>query len=177
MNRSISEPSIEATNANPEMQLVIFTLAACELGVEIHRVREIIRVSELAMMPKAPRFLEGIINLRGRIIPVLDLKKRFEMPLLEKTGETRILVVEIKDQILGLLVDKVAEVLKILPESINQASGPVLNIGAEFIDGLVPIKDRLIILFKLEKIFKLEELKGVPELETNFNGEEKTLGH
>lgn len=160
-----------------EVQLVVFSLAGCELAVEIRKVREIIRVSEITLMPKAPKFLEGIISLRGRIIPVLDLKKRFEMPLIDRTEESRILVVEVKDQMLGLLVDKINGVLKVPPSLIQPAQEPVLNFGVGFIEGLAALDNRLIILFRLENILAFDEAKALPEWEGVFHGEEKNLGH
>lgn len=177
MKASATEISIDPEKSGNEIQLVVFTLAGCELGVPIRQVREIIRVSEIAVMPKAPPFLEGIINLRGRIIPVLDLKKRFGMPLVEKTYETRILVLELKDQILGLLVDKVADVLKISSGTIQSAAEPVLTLGTDFIAGLASFNDRLIVLFRTEKIFNLDELKALPDFESSEQKEEKDLGH
>lgn len=173
MSASLSEISQASSESKEMVQLVVFSLAGCELGVGIRQVREIIRVSEIAIMPKAPRFLEGIINLRGKIVPVLDLKRRFEMPLVERTTETRILVVEIKDQTLGLMVDKVVEVLKINTSLIEPATETVLTMGVEFINGLIHINERLILLFKLEKIFTFEEIKALPEWDASSKQEKK----
>lgn len=177
MNVPLPEVSEGPNKESGEIQLVVFQLAGCELGVGIRQVREIIRVSEMTMMPKAPKFLEGIINLRGRIIPVLDLKRRFDMPLVEKTDETRVLVVEIQEQALGLLVDKVVEVLRFSPELIEPAVEPLLNIGVDFIAGWVRIKQRLILLFRLEKIFTFDEIKALPDWEKVSRKEVKNLGH
>lgn len=169
MAASVPEISKESGRVQSEVQLVIFVLAGCEIGVPIHQVREIIRASEITVMPKAPKFLEGVINLRGRVVPVLDLRKRFEMPMLDKTPETRILVLELKDQMLGLLVDKVADVLRIPPDLIRQAEEPVLNLGTEFIGGLASLNERLIVVFKTEKVFNFDEWKALPELERPIN--------
>jgi purine-binding chemotaxis protein CheW len=177
MSVSLSEVAGDPAKEKSEIQLVVFTLAGCELAVEIHEVREIIRISEITLMPKAPKLVEGIINLRGRIFPVLDLKKRFEMPLVEKTAETRILVVEKKDQVVGLLVDKVVEVIKVPPASIEPWAQPVLTIEGEFIKGLLTPRDRLIVFFRLEKVFSLEGLKALKEFEKASQGEGKKLGH
>jgi purine-binding chemotaxis protein CheW len=165
MSLSLSEISSGLPKDNGENQLVVFTLAGCELAVGIRQVREIIRVSQVTLMPKAPKFLEGILNLRGRIIPVLDLKKRFDMPLVDKTDETRVLVVEIKDQLMGLLVDKVVEVLRIPAAAIQPPTEAVLTIAPEYIAGLATLEDRLILLFQLEKLFTFDEIKSLPDLE------------
>jgi len=160
-----------------EIQLVVFDLSGCELALEIHKVREIIRVSEITLMPKAPKFLEGIISLRGRIIPVLDLKKRFDMPLIDRTEESRILVVETRDQMLGLLVDKMNGVLKVPQSLIQPAAEPMLNFGVEYIEGLAAWEGRLILLFHLEKILAFGAAKALPEWEGASHGEEKIFGH
>lgn len=166
MDVSISEAVPVAAKEKEGIQLVVFTLAGCELAIGIRQVREIIRVSDLTLMPKAPKFLEGIINLRGRIIPVLDLKKRFDMPQVEKTIETRILVTEIKDQMLGLLVDKVAEVLRADLAAVEPVKDAVLTIGPEFIRGSLTLENRLVLLFNLEKLFSADELRSLPDVET-----------
>lgn len=175
MISSLKEATGAKTGEKNEVQLVVFQLAACELGAPIHQLREIIRVSEMTLMPKAPKFLAGIINLRGRIIPVLDLKKRFDMPLVDKTDETRILVVEIKDQILGLLVDKVVEVLRIDPSQIEPAKEKTLNLGPEFLEGRLVLGSRLILLFRMEKILAMDEAKRLPEFEASSAGEGENL--
>lgn len=167
MSAPLSQAAAPLAQDKAEIQLVVFTLAGCELAVEIHQVREIIRVSEITHMPKAPKFLEGIINLRGRIFPVLDLKKRFDMPLVDRTDETRVLVVEDKEQILGLLVDKVVEVLKVSPAAVEPVSQTILTLGPDFTRGMVSSQGRLILIFNLEKAFKLDDLKIPQDLEPN----------
>ena len=143
----------------PEERVVLFTLSGCELGIPIHLAREIIRVPDITRMPKAPAFLEGVINLRGRIIPVLDLKKRFDMPLLDRTEETRILIVQLKDQSMGLLVDKVTEVLRYALEAVVTPKESILNIGVDYTEGFLMIGTRLVTLLKMERVFNVEEMK------------------
>lgn len=176
MEVPVKEASAKPAAPSDEIQLVVFALAGCELAVGIKDVREILRVSDITPMPKAPKYIEGIINVRGRIFPVIDLKRRFDMPLVDKTDESRILVVEQKDQVLGLLVDKVVEVLKISPALIERVSAPVLTVGADFVGGLITLQNRLVILFNVGKIFTFEGLKAAPEVETAA-GEGKNVGH
>lgn len=156
-----------------ETQWVVFALSGCEAAVSIRQVREIIRVGDITWMPKAPAFLEGILNLRGRIIPVLDLKKRFQMPLTDRTDESRILVLEVKDQILGFGVDRVVEVLRV-PGEIQKTKEPVLGVAPEFIEGLIPLERRLILLFDLKKLLTLDESKTLADRTAQLEG---TLGH
>ena len=133
------------------------------MSVEISHVREIIRVAEVTAMPKAPKYLEGVINLRSRIIPVLDLKRRFDMPLVDPTSESRILVVEIKDQILGFLVDKVIEVLKVSFAMVSPPKGRILNVGSEFIEEVLALDHRQILSLNLTKLFAFDEVKLLSE--------------
>lgn len=164
----LSKPAVD------EVQLVVFTLAGCEAAVSIRQVREIIRVGDITWMPKAPPFLEGILNLRGRIIPVLDLKKRFQMPLTDRTDESRILVLEAKDQIMGFGVDKVVEVLKVPQGGIQGTTEPLLGVPAEFIEGLVAQDRRLVLLFDLKKLLTLDDSKIMTDRTAQLEG---TLGH
>jgi purine-binding chemotaxis protein CheW len=165
MNASPAPAPESAVRGEWDTQVVVFITADLELALPIHEVREIIRVADITVMPKTPKFLEGIINLRGRIIPVLDLKKRFEMPLVDRTEESRILVVERKDQLLGLLADRVLGVLKIPSASIEPAQGPFLTIGAEFLNGKALLGERCLALLNLEKIFSFEEVRALPAWE------------
>jgi purine-binding chemotaxis protein CheW len=146
-----------------ETQWVVFCVAGSEMSVGIRYVREIIRVAEITAMPRAPKFLEGIINLRGRIIPVVDLKRRFDMPLVDSTSESRILVVEIGDQMLGFLVDKVLEVLKLSAATSVPQKGTTLNVGAEFIEEVLVLEHRKILCLNLKKLFVLDEAKLLSE--------------
>jgi len=175
MSLSMSEISTLSKPELAESQLVVFTLAGCEAAVGIRQVREILRLGEITRMPKAPPFLEGILNLRGKIIPVIDLKKRFQMPLLDRTDESRVLIVEIQDQMIGFLVDKVVEVLRVSMDSVETAREPVLNVGPEFLDGLLPLEKRLILLLNLKKLLTLEETKALPDRESPTEG--RKIGH
>jgi purine-binding chemotaxis protein CheW len=165
MNSSPAEKPEIAARSQWETQLVVFVIADLELALPIHEVREIIRVGDITFMPKGPNFLEGIINLRGRVVPVLDLKKRFEMPLVDRTEESRILIVERKDQFLGLLADRVLGVLKLPSISIEPAREPFLTIGEEFLSGKALLGDRRLALFNLEKVFLFDEVKALPAWE------------
>jgi purine-binding chemotaxis protein CheW len=148
---------------NGEIQWVVFCIAGSEMGVGISHVKEIIRVTEVTTMPKAPKYLEGIINLRSRIIPVLDLKRRFSMPLIDPTSESRILIVEIKDQILGFLVDKVLEVLKVSSAMVSSPKGRILNVSSEFIEEVLTLDHRQILFLNLTKLFVFDEVKSISE--------------
>jgi purine-binding chemotaxis protein CheW len=156
-----------------EMKLIVFSLAGVEFGVEIAQVREIIRVTDITKMPKAPRFLVGIINLRGRVVSVLDFKKRFDLPDCDLTTDARIIVVEVGDQIVGLLVDKVLEVQKLSEAKRSAPSKPILTIEPKFLSGVADGKNGLILLLDLERAFNLEEMKSLADFEWSVMTEER----
>ena len=140
------EPRHEDKKAVPtgEIQLVLFRMAGSEFGIEIKQVREINRVTAITRVPKSPDFLEGIMNLRGRIVPVVDLKKRFRLAPTETTSQTRIMIAEVGDQPVGLWVDKVVEVLKVPATAISPPPDMILTIAGEYLTGIVEVHDRLV---------------------------------
>lgn len=139
-----------------ERQLVVFSLLDEDYGIDIYKVQEIIQYRDITYVPKAPVFVKGVINLRGRIIPVIDLKERFGLPEKEVTPDTRIIVVEISSQTVGLIVDSVTEVLRI-PKSDIEPPPPVTTIEADFIEGVGKLDERLIIILDIDRILTKEE--------------------
>ena len=142
------------------LQTVTFLLSGAEFGVGIRQAREIIRLVEMTKMPKSPFFMEGILNLRSRIIPVLNLGKRFGFPAMEASDENRIIVAEAGGQLLGLLVDKVLGVVKIPRSSISITSGEILGVPAGYLSGAAQVKGRTILLFDLERLLNLAGIKS-----------------
>ncbi|WP_447977018.1 chemotaxis protein CheW [Candidatus Nitrospira bockiana] len=133
-------------------QLVTCCLDEEEFAVDILSVQEINRMVEITRVPKAPAFVEGVINLRGRIIPVLNLRRRFGMAEASRTARSRIVVVNVKGRTVGLIVDSVSEVLQISKDAIEPPPSLETAIGAEFIQGVGRIKDRLLILIDLHNL-------------------------
>ena len=142
---------------NAERQLVVFDLAGEVYGVNIGTVREIIRMQDITHVPNAPDYVEGVINLRSRIIPIVDLRKRFGVTTKEITPESRIVVVDIAGEDIGMMVDAVREVLRINENSIEQASAIVTTSDSYYIQGIANLGERLLILLDLDKVFSLEE--------------------
>lgn len=134
-------------------QLVTFKLANEEFAVEITTVHEINRMLELTRVPGSPPEVEGVINLRGKIIPVIDLRKRFGLPVGERNEQNRIVVVEVAKKVLGFIVDRVHQVLQISDEQIEPAPQMVCSIDSDFIEGVAKLEDRLLILLDLQKLF------------------------
>lgn len=139
-----------------ELQMVVFTLLSgdtvCEYGVPITQVQEIIRITASTKLPQVPDFVEGIINLRGRIIPIIDLKKCFNMAINNHTDDSRIIVVEVSNHTVGIIVDQVTEVLRLPADSIEPPPSVIGSITAEYLTGVGKLDNRLLILLDLTKI-------------------------
>ncbi len=139
------------------IQIVSFKLGSEEYGVDIAQVQEINRMVPITHVPRAPRFMEGVINLRGQLIPIIDLRTRFEMPRAEHTKSTRIVVTEIGTKRVGMVVDSVSEVLRLQTDQIEPAPEMITGVGTEYIRGVGKIEDRLIILLDLARIISSGE--------------------
>lgn len=134
------------------LQLVTFRLGNEEFSLDILRVQEIIRHMDLTRVPRTPDFVEGVINLRGRVIPVLDLRKRFGLPADERTNETRIIVVDVDNRTVGLKVDAVSEVLRLPADTVEPPPSIVTGAESDYIRGVGKLDGRLIILLDVSKI-------------------------
>jgi purine-binding chemotaxis protein CheW len=143
--------AVEATE-----HLVTFFLSREEYGVDVRLVQEIIRVTEVTPVPRAPEAIKGVINLRGRIIPVVDLKRRLGIGEVEVTRLARIVVVRLRDRLIGLLVDGASQVLKVPVSVIEAAPEEVVEIDVNFIRGVAKLEKRLIVLVDLAKVLGVE---------------------
>lgn len=137
-----------------ERQLVVFDLAGEAYGVNIGTVREIIRMQAVTHVPETPEYVEGVINLRGRVIPVVDLRRRFGLAASEHTAESRIVVVDIAGNDIGVIVDAVTEVLRVAGSSIEAASALIASEDSYYMDGIAKIGDRLLILLDLDRVLQ-----------------------
>ena len=133
-----------------ERQLVVFDLANETYGVGIEMVREIIRMQSVTYVPDSPEYVEGVINLRGRVVPVMDLRRRFHLVVTEETAQTRVLVVEILGEWIGVIVDAVNEVQRIPESSVEPTSALVTTDESFYIQGIVMLDEKLLILLDLE---------------------------
>jgi purine-binding chemotaxis protein CheW len=154
---------MDERTVNEELQLVVFTLATEEYALPITKVQEINRLVPITKLPQTPAFMEGIINLRGRIIPVIDLRKRFSLVLKEHTDDTRIIIVEIQGQTLGVIVDAVTEVIRLQSESIEPPP-QAFAIDSKYIQGVGKLDSRLIILLDIDRIFSKNEEKVLQDM-------------
>jgi purine-binding chemotaxis protein CheW len=146
-------------------QLVSFIIENEEFGVDILKVQEIIRTVDITRVPRAPEFVEGVINLRGKIVPVIDLRKRFGIPKRDRDSETRIIVVELPDKVVGFLVDKVKEVIRVEKSIIEPPPELTTNVDANYITGVAKLRDRLLILLDLDKVLSVDEQDRLAELD------------
>ncbi len=149
------------------LQLVTFKLGSEEFAVDILKVQEINKMMNITKIPNAPAFIEGVINLRGKIIPIVDLRKRLGFKDQEYDKSTRIIVVELDGLVLGFIVDSASEVLRIPENTIEPPPTMIADIESEYIEGVGKVDDRLLILLELKKIFSSPERKDIESIEAN----------
>lgn len=144
------------TDTNAQNQFVVFTLRNEEFGIHILKVREIIRIVAITSLPDMAVFMEGIINLRGEVIPVIDLRKRFGIQSEIDEEKNRILLVEFKQTTVGFIVDAVQEVLRIEDDALTTYESGMGG-GQAYIEQIGRIDERLLIIVNLEKVLSTEE--------------------
>jgi len=139
------------------IQLVSFLLDDVEYGVDILAVHEILRIPDITRLPNSPDFIKGVINLRGNVLPVVDVRKRFGFPPAGITDLTRIIVIETEEKQVGLLVDNVYQVVRIPDSHVDPPSELIEGVSDDFTIGIGRLKDRLIVLLNMSNIIFLEE--------------------
>lgn len=144
-------------NAGHLIQLVTFKIGEEEFGVDILRVQEIIRMMPITKVPNAPPFVEGVINLRGKVIPVIDMRRRFGMVAAEHDSHTRIKVMNLGDKTVGFVVDAVSEVLRIQESTVEPPPAVVAGIGSEYMRDVGKLENRLLILLDLDKLLSEQD--------------------
>jgi len=154
-NSGTSAPKAATQNAGQPhdelLQLVSFHIGGEEFGLNILRVQEIIRVQQLTRVPNSPDFVDGVINLRGKVIPVIALRKRFGLEDLPHDKQTRIVVVEVHGTVLGFIVDSVSEVLRIPADTVEPP--PRLGkVEREYVSGVGKLDNRLLILLDVDRL-------------------------
>jgi purine-binding chemotaxis protein CheW len=146
------------------LQIVGLRVGRETLGLPISLVREIVRVPEITPVPNAPDHIEGVINLRGKVIAVLDLGKRIGEAAVQRNAKSRIVVVEMEDRLAGLLVNSASEVLRIAPSEIIAPQVVFPNDDVTYVTGVGKLHDRLIILLDLSRILQRAELQQLNEV-------------
>lgn len=153
---TIKEHSDE--NAGELIQLVSFMLGEEEFGVNVLKVREIIRMPEITRVPNTPHYVEGVINLRGKVIPVMSMRNRFGLEQKECDKHTRIMVMEVDSELMGFIVDSVSEVIRISEQEIQPPPTVVATgVDHECLSGIISQRERLLVLLDLEKVSSKED--------------------
>jgi purine-binding chemotaxis protein CheW len=149
-----------------EIQLVVFKLGDEEFGVNIHQVREIVKLIPITPIPRAPGCIEGVVNLRGQVVAVMDLAKRLDLTPHPRSERTRIIVVELEENTVGMIVDEVSEVLRTPTSRIEKTPQIVeSDISQKYITGVCKLEDRLLILIDLAQVLSLEEVEHIKKTE------------
>lgn len=141
------------------LQLVTFSISEEEFGVNILKVQEIIRTMEITKVPRAPEFVEGVINLRGKVIPIIDLRRRFNLAPKPHDKNTRIIVIEINNIIVGFVVDAVSEVLRIPASTVEPPPPVVAGVDSDYVSGVGKLQERLLIMLDLDKLLSSEDME------------------
>jgi purine-binding chemotaxis protein CheW len=158
-----------ASGANaPTQQFITFTLGAADFGVDIMAVREIKGWSETTAIPNAPRFINGVINLRGIIVPILDLRARFGMEPAVPTGMNVVIIINTGARTTGLLVDAVSDIIAVTPDAIRPIPDMGAGTGESLLDGLVPLNDRMVSLVSLDFLIGTNDLRQQAATDTGF---------
>jgi purine-binding chemotaxis protein CheW len=154
-------PMVQSENGNASnelIQLVSFNLEQEEYGINVLMVREIIRMVDITRVPHTPHYVEGVINLRGKVIPIISLRRKFDLAETENDKRTRIMVMELGGQMIGFIVDEVSEVIRISGKEIQPPPPMVASsIEQECIAGVINQSERLLVLLDLEMMFTAEE--------------------
>ncbi|AJQ27340.1 MULTISPECIES: chemotaxis protein CheW [Pelosinus] len=143
---------LEKSYASSEVQLVVFKLGKEEYSVSILQVQEIKRITDITRVPHTPDYIKGVINLRGSVLPVIDLKKRLNLPQQVLTEDTRIIIVKVDELSVGMIVDAVSEVMTIDQENIDSPDVVAGSVAASYLSGVGKLDNRLLILLNLEEI-------------------------
>jgi purine-binding chemotaxis protein CheW len=150
--QDIKSKSRTAAAGDELLQLVSFKIGEEEFGVDILKVQEINRMLEVTRVPNTPEYVDGVINLRGKVIPIIDLRRRFGMERKERDKNTRVVVVELGGKVVGFVVDAVSEVLRI-PKGVTEPPPSIVaGVEADYITAVGKLEDRLLILLDLEKV-------------------------
>lgn len=157
-------PANEHFSSEETVQVVTFKLNDEEFGLDILKILEINKIIKITKIPKAPDFVEGIIDLRGKIIPVVNIRKKFNFETKKTTKETRIIITNIINKTIGLMVDKVSEILRIKNSEIQPPPPLITKLGSEHIKGVGKLNERLIILLDIDKIFEKSEYEIIQNI-------------
>ncbi|MCU0846783.1 MAG: chemotaxis protein CheW [Spirochaetes bacterium] len=159
VEKEVAGEEIDILTEGRIIQLVSFLLDEVEYGVDILAVHEILRFPDLTRLPNTPEYIKGVINLRGNVIPIVDVRQRFGYKDAQVTDLTRVIVIETTEKLVGLLVDNVYQVVRIPESHIDPPSELIEGVSEEYITGIGRLKDRLIVILNISNILFMEEEK------------------
>jgi purine-binding chemotaxis protein CheW len=157
---------MEVLNMGEEIKVIVFALGSEEYGVEVEKVRTIERMQPITRVPKTLSFIRGVINLRGIVIPIIDLRERFGMPQKEYSENTRIIIVAANDLEVGLIVDSANDVIDVDSDAINDPPEIVGGIKAKYLRGVAKVSEsRLLVLLNLSEVLSKSEISQLEKIE------------
>lgn len=145
-------------------QFVIFNINNENFGVEIIQVKEIIKPMEIFKIPDTPEFIEGLINLRGKVHTVFNLRRKFHLPSLEFDDKTKIIIVNVNELMVGFIVDEVNEIIRVEDEDIENAPPSITTLNKKYINGIAKVGDKVIILLDLSQVLTVADEKLVEKI-------------
>jgi purine-binding chemotaxis protein CheW len=161
----MTEDTGQQKQGGKTFQIVSFTVGKEEYGVHIEAVQEIVRMPEITHLPQTQSFIKGVINLRGNIIPVIDMRERFRMEKKDYNEMTRVIVVKIGEKLVGMIVDTVSQVLEMGANDVEDAPDIISGLSKEYIEGIGKINEQMIIVLKIEKVLTSEELSSLEKID------------
>ena len=147
-------------------QFISFSVGEEEYGLELLRVKEVIRVREVTWLPRAPSFVKGIINLRGDVIPIIDVRDKFGLEPGEQTAQTRVIVVEVERRLMGMVVDSASQVVRIPTDQVDPPPPVLGGTSQEFITGVGKLEDKLVILLNADAILTVDEKAALSSMDS-----------
>ncbi len=155
----------EENNIEEENQYIVFTVEEQEFGVEIKKTKEIINMRELTDVPSSPDFVRGVINLRGEIVPIVDLHKRLHIKEKTDDSEGKIIVVEMDENLVGMQVSEVKGIIRLSSNNIGSAPELTQDIKQDYIEGVGKLEDKLLILLNLQKVLTRQEVAKLEDMD------------
>ncbi|QDX94977.1 chemotaxis protein CheW [Brevibacillus laterosporus] len=156
---------LDMKTASEEVKVIIFRLVDEEYGVEVQQVKSIEKLEHITRVPRTPVFVKGVINLRGVVTPIIDLRSRFQLEEAEYTEATRVIIVAVDELEVGLIVDSANDVVDIPVNAIEPPPAVVGGVEATYLRGVAKLEKRLLILLNLDKVLSTEEIKQLDSFE------------
>ncbi|QOS99706.1 chemotaxis protein CheW [Brevibacterium sp. JNUCC-42] len=156
---------LDMKTASEEVKVIIFRLVDEEYGVEVQQVKSIEKLEHITRVPRTPVFVKGVINLRGVVTPIIDLRSRFQLEEAEYTEATRVIIVAVDELEVGLIVDSANDVVDIPVNAIEPPPAVVGGVEATYLCGVAKLEKRLLILLNLDKVLSTEEIKQLDSFE------------